>query len=330
MIIYLQIHQKGEIIIQIHRNLPHSYFHYIRLKHRLPDDHKHYNNVLQKISAIEAGYYGEKRADRSLLEVQFPEEVCIIPDFHMKVHQNRYVQIDTLIITRSYFLIIEVKNMIGTINFRTSPNQILRILNDEIIPLKCPIVQLERNQDGLQIWQDQNDWNLPIYTALVFASDRAIIENAPANKNILFTKNLPLYIQKLNKIPPKLSKNQFRRLTQKVLQRNIRFAEKPLCEKLDINLNELKKGILCSHCGGQLFRLTERKWICRTCNKQDKDPISRNIEDLFILIKAEITMKECAQLLQPKSRFMLNYTFKKMQLIKTERGNNTTYKMSKP
>lgn len=330
MIIYLQIHKKGEIAIQIHRNLPHSYFNYIRLKHRLPTDHKHYKKVHQKISAMEAGYYGEMRTDQSLREVQFPEEVCIIPGLHMKIHQNRYIQIDTLIITRSYFLIIEVKNMIGTINFRTSPNQIVRILNEEIIPLKCPIVQLERNQDGLRIWRDRNNWNIPIYTALVFASDKAIIENAPPNNNILFTKNLPLYIQKLNKIPPNLSKDQFRRLTQNILQRNIRFVEKPLCEKFDINLNELKKGILCSLCGGQLIRLTERKWICSTCSKQDNDPIPRNIEDLFILIKPEITMKECEQLLQPKSRFMLNYTFKKMQLIKTERGNSTTYKKSPP
>ncbi|MFJ8065511.1 NERD domain-containing protein [Psychrobacillus sp. NPDC096426] len=277
---------------------------------------------------MEAGFHGETRTDRSLREVQFPTEVYIIPDFHMKVHHNRYIQIDTLIITSSYILIIEVKNMIGTINFKTSPSQIVRILNDEITPFKCPIVQLERNQDGLQIWRDQNNWNIPIYTALVFASDKAIIENAPSNKNILFIKNLPLYIQKLNKIPPTLSKEQFRRLIQKLLQKNIRFVEKPLCEKFEINLNELKKGILCSHCGDQLYRLTERKWICSRCGKQDNDPIPQNIEDLFILIKPEITMKECEQLLQPKSRFMLNYTFKKMQLIKTEKGNSTTYKKS--
>lgn len=253
-------------------------------------------------------------------------EVHIIPDFHMKVHQNRYIQIDTLVITRSFILIIEVKNIIGTINFRTSPRQIVRTLNDEIIPLKCPIVQLERNQDGLQVWLEQNDWTIPIYTALVFASDKAIIENAPPNKSILFTTNLPLYIQKLNKIPLHLTKSQFQILTHKLALKNTRFTEKPLCEKFDINLHELKKGILCSYCGNQLYRSTERKWICGLCGKQDNDPIPRNIEDLFILLKPEITMNECKQLLQPKSRFMLNYTFKKMQLIKTEKGNSSTYK----
>lgn len=246
----------------------------------------------------------------------------------MKIHENRYIQIDTLIITRSYILIVEVKNIIGTIHFKTSPNQLIRTLNEKITPFKCPIIQLERNQDGIQTWLNQTQWNIPIYTILVFASDRAIIENAPTHQAILFAKNLPLFIQKLNKLPPQVTNNQFQKMKEIITRKNTVFVEKPLCEKYGIDPMELKKGILCMHCGEQLYRITERQWRCEACRQIDKDPIPRNIEDLFILMKQEITTKECMYLLRLNSRYILNYTFQKMKLIKIKKGNKTTYHKS--
>ncbi|WP_277586500.1 nuclease-related domain-containing protein [Psychrobacillus antarcticus] len=278
---------------------------------------------------IEAGHYGELRVDRSIKEVQFPSEVHIIPDFHMKIHENRYIQIDTLLITSSYILIVEVKNIIGTINFKTSPNQLIRTLDDEITAFKCPIIQLQRNRDGLQGWLNQTQSKVPIYTVLVFASDKAIIEKAPKDQTILFAKNLPLYIQKLNKIPPHLTKDHFLKVKEIITQKNIHFIETPLCQKYEIPARALKKGVLCINCGNRLIKVSERQWKCNACGQIDKDPIPRNIEDLFILMKHEVTMKECMNLLQLKSRYTLNYTFQKMKLIKTKKGNNTTYQKSK-
>lgn len=260
--------------------------------------------------------------------MQFPSEVHIIPGFHMEIHKNRYIQIDTLLITSSYILIVEVKNIIGTINFKTSPNQLIRTLNEKITPYKCPIIQLERNQDGFQTWLHQTQWNIPVYTILIFASDNAIIENAPTHQTILFAKNFPLFIQKLNKLPPQITKNQFQKIKEIIAQKNTIFVEKPLCEKYEINPMELKKGILCINCGARLYRITERQWKCEACRQIDKDPIPRNIDDLFILMNQEITTKECMHLLQLNSRHTLNYTFQKMKLIKTKKGNKTTYQKS--
>ena len=278
---------------------------------------------------IEAGRYGEMRVDRSIKEVQFPSEVHIIPDLHMKIHENRYIQVDTFIITCSYILIIEVKNIVGTINFKSSPNQLIRTLDDEITAFSCPIIQLQRNLNGFQVLLNQIELKMPTYTALVFASDKAVIENASKDQTILFAKNLPLFIQKLNKLPAQLTKGQFLKLKELIMKKNTHFVETPLCQKYEIAANELKKGVLCINCGYLLSRVSERQWKCNACGQTDKDPIPRNIEDLFILMKHEVTMKECMSLLQLKSRHTLNYTFKKMKLIKIKKGNKTTYQKSK-
>ncbi|WP_111438926.1 NERD domain-containing protein [Psychrobacillus insolitus] len=323
---FINTSREGGVLIQINRKIPESYYNLIRLKHRLPISHKKYNDIVDEINITKAGYHGETRTDYFIQEVEFPQDVHIIPDFHIKLHNNRYIQIDTLIITKSYILIVEVKNIKGTIIFKDYPRQIVRVLNEKTRSFKCPVVQLERNLDGIEKWLTNNNWNLPIYTALVFASETTIVENAPTDQKIFFAKDFPLYIQKLNNLNPALSQKQFQQLTKELIQTNNNFIEMPLCRKYNIDTNELKSGVLCKSCGDKLFRINQRKWTCQSCGQEDTNPIANNLEDFFVLMKNEITMVECLRLLELESRFTLNYTFQKMQLIKTGKGKSTIYR----
>lgn len=122
------------------------------MKARLPTHHEKYPAILEKLDQISAGYFGELRTDRFIEEVLFPQQLLIIPDLHTRLHSKRHIQIDTLILTRSYILIIEVKNITGTLRFKTDPNQLVRIKdNAEEKSYACPLTQLDRNCDGIKI-----------------------------------------------------------------------------------------------------------------------------------------------------------------------------------
>ncbi len=249
----------------------------------------------------------------------------IIPDFHAKLHSKRFVQIDTLIITRSYILILEVKNIVGTIDFKNYQSQIVRTLNDETTPLGYPFIQLDRNIDGISNILRKYGLNPPIHSALVFPSNNVIIENSPKTRNIFFVKQLPLFIQRLNDLPNKLSEESFHDICEIFTNINGDFIEKSLCDRFSIDPKELKKGIICSNCGELLQQRTRRTWICIACGQADVNPIPRNIEDLFILIKPEITMNDCLHYLQVKSRHTLNNNLVKMKLPKKGVRRATVY-----
>ncbi|WP_186321502.1 nuclease-related domain-containing protein [Bacillus sp. FJAT-22090] len=314
------------IIIEIFRPEPTSLYALTQLKHRIPSDQGIYPQILENIENLKAGYYGECRADRFIEEVQFPKEVVIIPDLHTKLHPKKVMQIDTLIITTSYILVLEIKNITGTIRFiPNNPSHLVRTKDDKVTSFKCPLVQLARNTDGINNILNNLNLNIPVYEALIFASQNLIVENAPPQRNIFFVQQLPLFLQKLNKLPPKIKTNQFHLLTKTFTNLNKNFIERPLCSRFAIDPEMLKKGILCIYCGNNLSRVTERKWICASCKQIDKQPIQNNIQNLFILINQNITMKDCLHYLQPPSREVIKYYIKRMKLPKTGNHRTTIY-----
>lgn len=109
--------KKGLISI-ISRNPPQSHIASNRLLIRLHTSHPKTNEICEQLNKIEAGFAGEQLVDRSILEIEFPKDLCIFPDLQLKVHDHLFIQLDTLIITRKYLLIIEVKNIVGTITFQ--------------------------------------------------------------------------------------------------------------------------------------------------------------------------------------------------------------------
>ncbi|WP_425467617.1 nuclease-related domain-containing protein [Psychrobacillus soli] len=288
--------------------------------------------MLEKLDQTNAGYHGELRVDKFIEEVQFPQQVHIIPDLHIRLHAKRYIQIDTLILTKSYILITEVKNITGTLRFKEYPNKLVRIVdNKEEKPFDCPVVQLERNSDGISNILAKVNLKLPIHQALVFPSQNTIIENAPKNRNIFFVKQFPLFIQKLNKLPPILTESQLTFLANELININKKFPSKPLCERLNINPEHLQKGVLCKHCDTALLRKSLRTWICSVCKTKDTNPIPRNIEDLFILIKPHISIQDCMYYLQINSRYTIYNSLQKMQLEKRGHKKSTKYtKITKP
>ncbi|WP_391209761.1 nuclease-related domain-containing protein [Psychrobacillus sp. L4] len=258
-------------------------------------------------------------------EVRFPQQVNIIPDLHFRLHDKRHIQIDTLILTKSYILITEIKNITGTLRFKEFPNKLVRIVDQEEEPFDCPLIQLDRNYDGVSKILTKVNLNLPIHQALVFPSQNTLIENAPRNRNIFFVKQFPLFIQKLNKLPPVLTEKQFTLLTNKLSNINNNFTQKPLCERLKINPEHLKKGVLCKHCDATLLRKSLRTWICSACKTIDTNPIPRNIHDLFLLIKSIITVKDCMHYLQINSRYTIYNSLQKMQLEKNGHKKSSQY-----
>lgn len=297
------------------------------MKVRLPTHHEKYPAILEKLDQINAGYYGEVRTDRFIEEVLFPQQqLLIIPDLHIRLHTNRHIQIDTLILTKSYMLIVEIKNIKGTLRFKKEPNQLVRIIDNlEEKSFACPLTQLDRNVDGIKTLFPNT--KLPIVQALVFPSQNTIIEDAPKNHHIFFAKQVPLFIQSLNTQPPILTNYQFNQMANQLTKMNNNFTSIPLSERMNINPEILKKGILCKNCNTKLQRKSLQTWLCKVCLTAEKNPIPSNIEDLFLLIKQELSIKDCMHYLEINSRYTIYNSLQKMKLEKSGYKKSTKYKI---
>lgn len=223
-------------------------------------------------------------------------------------------------------LLIEVKNITGTLRFKTDPNQLVRIKDKvEEKSYACPFTQLDRNCDGIKTLFPRA--KLPIIQALVFPSQNTIIEDAPKNRHIFFAKQLPLFIQKLNKGSSIITAQQFNQIAHQLTKMNNNFTPDSLCNSMNINPEILKKGVLCKNCNSKLHRKSLQTWHCKTCLATEKNPIPSNIEDLFLLIKPDLSVKDCMHYLEINSRYTIYNSLQKMNVEKSGYKKSTKYKI---
>ena len=97
-----------------------------RLKKRLPDRHPMYEKVCMDLYNYTAGFGGEERVDQVLRRVAFAEPYAVLPNLHLHNPIISSSQIDVLIGTSKYFLILEVKNWTGSLDFKDSPRQVIQ------------------------------------------------------------------------------------------------------------------------------------------------------------------------------------------------------------
>ena len=73
-----------------------------------------------------AGYNGECQVDHYLKQISLEEPYLILKELNLKSTNHSYISIDTLIITRKYFCILEIKTIKGTLMFQEHPPQLIR------------------------------------------------------------------------------------------------------------------------------------------------------------------------------------------------------------
>ncbi|WP_391203714.1 nuclease-related domain-containing protein [Psychrobacillus sp. L4] len=304
------------------RNFPQSYIELSRLLLRLEPSHSSKKEVEKKFHQIEAGYFGEKLVDNTLLELIFPPHSCILTDVHLKIHNHLYIQMDTLIITKKYLLVIEVKNIVGTITFQKHNGQTIRTLDGVKTPFECPISQINRHIQALE----QLRLPLPIFKAIVFSSNRVILENVPMDEPIFFRKNLSTYIHQLNQKEDRIDTSQFNDLIRRIQLKQHEMQRKSLCDRWRISPESLIKGLLCNLCGNILYKISNKTWKCTKCESNDRNPITHNINDYFILVKDSITTIECKEFFGFSSTHEAYYMLKKCNLINVNNARKSAYR----
>jgi len=241
-----------------------------------------------------AGESGEKEVLTYLRESLHKIPSYVLHNFHARIPNQFAIQIDYLIITHHYILMIEVKNIKGRITFRQNPPQLIRELDGEVLALDCPFSQLDRNL--LHFKKLLGQTQLPIYSMVVWANRSANLEGAPSSSphKLLFLKQLPHYLNQLEKLPKQDA--QLASLVKRLKSRATPFYIPYLCERHGITASELIQGLICLYCYTPM-RLHIRTWVCPKCRVNNTHMLEENILNVFDLLGDSLQMKELKQLL---------------------------------
>jgi hypothetical protein len=298
---------------------------------RLQKDYSKIPFIKENLAKIQAGYNGEKAIDYQLGYLP-PKDYFIFHDIRLEVN-GRYFQIDTLILTNRYILILEVKNIAGAVRFDTIFNQFIQTKNGIEIALPDPILQINRQQYQFKEWIKKNHLPLiPIHGLVVISNPQTVIStnNEELSKTVIHAASLPNKITQFH--------NHFHNqiISDKELRKTIRLINKgntplntSILDTYKISKNDILPGVICKECDHLPLIREFGYWRCPNCRKRSKNGHIEALKDYYLLFGNEITSCQLREFLLISSPSLATRLIKSahpyVQSIGTTKGR--IYKM---
>ena len=277
------------------------------LVRRISPNHPSFQLIKSDLTKRKAGLRGEQSLDYYLNEPDL-DHYSIFHDIRLSVHGHPF-QIDTLMLTNQFVLILEVKNISGTLHFDQKFNQLIRTTSDgreEGFP--DPFSQVSQQQKRLQDWLHTERFpRIPIETLIIIANPSTIIKS-----------NSGSHIHKLchaNRLHEKVHtfENRYkqdvlnikgRKKLQRTIIKNLLPASIDIANRYHLERNDILTGVICPFCSARPMARVHGNWSCPHCSTTSKDAHHQTIEDYFLLISPFITNREFRRFTGLQSRYV--------------------------
>jgi hypothetical protein len=287
------------------RKIPLTILILMALLRRLPKNHEKRPQIIKELGRRQAGYHGEESLDYYLSRL--PDQKYMI--FHdLNLPFGKYnCQIDTLLLTKHLALILETKNMTGTLTFDLENGQFFQTVDGNDKGYTDPISQAEMHKDCIKEFLSK--YNFPSLTVdylVVVSNPYSILSftgnNPEAKQRVCKSHHL---LKKVSMFEKKytneiLSEKELRKLSRLLVKKNTPPTVQIL-ERYGIKKSELLPGIHCPSCEHLPMVRKKRKWYCPSCCTYSSDALSASLLDYFLLYDSKITNHEFRNFAQIKS-----------------------------
>lgn len=301
---------------------------------RIHPHHPKKSQIEHDLAKEIAGYRGEEAINYHLTFLP-TEKYYILHDLRLKDSLNRYFQLDSLLITSEFLMILEVKNISGKLHIKREPNQLVRTINQKTEYYQDPILQVNRQTIQLKNWLQLYHFpQIPILSLVIFTSSTAIIEieadYLEAREKVIHTEAIPWKVEEagLNYKQVKLRQKEINKLSSLLVK-----VDEPLdtisLETYNLNVGDLIKGVRCPNCLKTPMLRKRGKWHCPSCTTNSKNAHVTALEEYALLINPTLTNKEIRSFLQLASRSVSSKLLKRMNLPSSGQNKSCKYNMKK-
>ncbi|MCR2821505.1 nuclease-related domain-containing protein [Lederbergia panacisoli] len=300
------------------RTIPLIIFMLEALLRRLPQNHLKRGDIEEELSRRWAGFRGEQSLDYYVEGLLGRGQYVVFHDLRLPISDEKFFQINTLILTSSYFIILERKNMLGELFF--DPNQLERKLDDKVDIFPNPILQAENQQYFLTALLEKHAVpRLPNTSFVVITNPKSIIKpnpNYPAvSQKVIRPPNIRSKLEMVsNKYSnPVLDKKDIQRITRLLLK--LHTPAWPNVERFGITEDELLPGMYCDECKQLSIKRKGKSWVCEICDRKDKSALRNALIDYVLLVGSKITNSKFRKFVGISSVHVASKILKSLNLL---------------
>jgi len=296
---------------------------------RLPKNHPIRPQIEGELLKRWKGYKGEQSVDFYLNKLP-QKEYMIFHNIRLK-NGHYYFQIDTLILTPYFALILEVKNISGTLSFESTFNQMIQTTPNGENGYQNPIEQARQQCEELKKWLENRKILISIDFFVIISKPTTLLK-ADLTKSHLLQKLLHVQyllngIEKTKRIYQKqlINGKEMRKIARMILKEDTQETV-DILNFYNLTGKDISKGVICSKCSTNPMIFHYGKWNCLNCEYRDPDAHYEAIADYFLLFNdTPISNKQFREFLQIPSSFTANRLLKSMKLPHTGTNKGRRY-----
>lgn len=278
------------------------------IRRRLAPNHEKALKIEQEYMRVIAGYRGETSLKYHLSFLS-EKQFHILHGIRLPSAQNEYFfQIDMMILSKYFFLLIEVKNLSGSITYDPAFQQIIQLNNGKEKIYQDPILQVERQKSQFLLWLTKHKITAlpPIHTLVVLSNSQAYIKATSSHKDtakIIRPDKLPIKISEYENIYRReaITDKELNKLNR-LIHKNHTPEEYDAMDHFQLTMTDLISGVHCPRCE-QLPMLKRRySWYCPNCQFSSKDAYLQSLHDYYYLFGPYISNSQLRNFLGVPSR----------------------------
>lgn len=284
-------------MIEKERTYPLRLLMYEALMERIMPNHPKASLIEQDYKAWRAGYRGELQTDYRLSFL--PEKgFHVFRDLRLQ-DEKWHFQIDTLILTLRYILLIETKAYSGTLFFDKHSEQMIQTKDGQEKSYDNPINQVRMQAWHLKRWLQNYKFSIPpIYNLVAISNASTIIKVSDRSLNNLIVKG-DVLLSRVHEIDDRTSNPTFTdkevRKLSKSLVKNHTPHHPDILKQYSLTPDDLQKGVQCPSCFTYGMHREKWVWRCPACEHISKTAHYKTIKEFFLLISPTIKNQLCRE-----------------------------------
>jgi hypothetical protein len=315
-------------VIAKKRTIPLEILIYDAVVRRLPDRHPRKSEFESKLIRRKSGFKGEKELDYFLS--QFPDEDFTFIQSLRLPHYDTHFQIDTLLLSPNFTVVMEAKNHGGEIEFNNEFDQMIQRFDGNEKVYTNPVLQAKLQTSHLDNLLSQNHFPpSPLEFFVAVSNPQTLVLNPSRSKEVAYrvcrTARIPYKIIDLKSKYKNVywSKKDIKRITKFLLKKHEPLI--PDVSAMNITFKDLNLGIQCPRCSAFGMERTHGTWFCKSCGHTSKDAHTTAIKDYFLLYGNTLTNKQLRFFLQINSDDTATHLLKSLNLTSTGTTRNRVY-----
>lgn len=294
------------------------------IERRLSKSHAKYDYFQEMLGRTKAGIVGEQRVDREWREIYLEHAHYLLHDVQLNTEGGAIHQIDTLFMSRNFVLIVEIKNIVGRIEYMEDHHQFIRITSDgRVDGFRNPFDQVKRHARFLRLIFQKAGYHIPIVYMIVSANPNMIMTSSLSAQPIIHVSGLAEKVEQLflRHSQVCLSEKDLKHIAEHILNKH-----EPTQWIPEIDWGELRKGALCARCKYQYaLQYFFGKWRCSNCQRTDNKSMLVALQDYQLMMGNNISNAQFRNFFDIDSERVAHYLLKKLKFEAVGENKNRKY-----